>query len=129
MLLFWYPRDGPCEDGCLPTADEIQWLVVEKIMFPICFYYPSYLFLLTFLTVYEMTAPLTPITPNSTLGSPLSIQSQATLVNELRNNSINLEKDPIRDQSSSASLVLEKLQAILEYVNPPMRSWVADHQT
>jgi hypothetical protein len=63
-----------------------------------------------------MTAPLTPVTPNTTLGSPLSITP--TLVDvEIDTNRAVLPK--VTESSSSASLVLEKLQEILEYVTSP----------
>ena len=64
-----------------------------------------------------MTAPLTPVTPAMTLGSPVSLSSTSTstLVNE--------DQDPnhhvltkVTNQVSNASVVLEKLQSILEYV-------------
>jgi len=62
-----------------------------------------------------MTAPLTPVTPAMTLGSPVSLSSTSTLVNE--------DQDPnqhvltkVTNQVSIASVVLEKLQSILEYV-------------
>jgi hypothetical protein len=63
-----------------------------------------------------MTAPLTPVTPNTTLGSPLSITP--TLVDvEIDKNRAVLPK--VTESSSSASLVLGKLQEILEYVTSP----------
>ena len=62
-----------------------------------------------------MTAPLTPVTPAMTLGSPVSLSSTSTLVNE--------DQDPnqhvltkVTNQVSNASVVLEKLQSILEYI-------------
>ena len=62
-----------------------------------------------------MTAPLTPVTPAMTLGSPVSLSSTSTLVNE--------DQDPnhhvltkMTNHVSNASVVLEKLQSILEYI-------------
>jgi len=60
-----------------------------------------------------MTAPLTPQTPSPILGSPVSLSSASTLVNvDLNSNSSVLPKAP--STPATASLVLEKLQEILE---------------
>jgi hypothetical protein len=60
-----------------------------------------------------MTAPLTPITPNTTLGSPLSVTPTLVDINIGPNQPV---RPKVTEPASSASLVLEKLQAILEYV-------------
>jgi hypothetical protein len=65
-----------------------------------------------------MTTPLTPQTPSPILASPVSLSSTSTLVNDqLDSNDLAQAKAPAAP--SSASLVLEKLQEILEYVPSP----------
>jgi len=60
-----------------------------------------------------MTAPLTPQTPSPILGSPVSLSSASTLVNvDPNSNGVVLPKAPLTP--ATASLVLEKLQEILE---------------
>jgi hypothetical protein len=100
-------------DGSLPTADEIENVMQAA---PLCLDYSSYYRYTAHRT--NMTAPLTPQTPSPTRGSPVSLSSTSTLVNgSLDSNDHCLPKAPARP--SSASLVLEKLQEILEYVTPP----------
>jgi hypothetical protein len=61
-----------------------------------------------------MILPPTPVTPSSGLRSPISIdECQTTLVNS--DHGLNLHKDKEKDDiASNASLVLEKLQRVLE---------------
>lgn len=114
MLLFWYPRDGFM--GMLVSyrrADEII-LVLGSSASRSSFVFTSLLTIVTPLTSKTMTAPLTPQTPSPTLGSPVSLSSTSTLLNDDSFTNGTGHAPKVTESPSSASVVLEKLHSILE---------------
>jgi hypothetical protein len=103
----WY------RNGSLPTADEIQ-NVVQATEDSSSFVFLSLLTIVTPLTAKTMTAPLTPQTPSSTLGSPVSLSSTSTLLNDDSFTNGTGHAPRVIESPSSASVVLEKLESILE---------------